>query len=485
MKKKITRFCTLVAMLMCASTNVSAQVEMWTLGTDSSYPNGSKDRLQNAFSYIITGCHKNSYETIDGKMVYYDHAEYEPESRYCGFDGIKFIEDGIIWSSNSNHRVAISKTKTNFSTTFTAEPTSDKYKSVEIVGIRAQFYSNILRYYYNQPEIEENEQKNYVVSVDGIDVRELQEWVRDKTSIPYIDCGNTINFITKQFINNEWAPSATAAVWMYDKTIQCKMLVSMRQEGEMASAGVEAFDPQKNPGISIDKRTYTIQLSPQQTTTICLPFDAEVEGAELYTAKGKKSEEGKKTQIRFGKQELVLGKNVAKAGVPYTIFVTAPEGVVTFKIIGDVAAHVKPTIGAAGFTGTYAGIHGIPSYSPAKQRKAEEEDMSSSIETLSSDRYVLTNTNGKDIFVKADENTDINAFDCYVECIDAFDEIVEDDTPAENIIDIEVFEEMPTSINGIYDNNAAAIKSQKIIKDGRVIISKDGKQYNVMGIQVK
>lgn len=484
MKKKITRFCTLVAMLMCASTNVSAQVEMWTLGTDSSYPNGSKDRLQNAFGYILSGCNKNSYDYIDGKRVDYDHAEYEPESRYCGFDGIKFIEDGNIWRSYTSWWVADTEKETNFSTTFTAEPTSDKYKSVEIVGIRAQFRSGfVTRYYYNQPEIEENEQKNYVISVDGNDVRALQEWVNDHSSIPYIDCGNTINFISKQYKNNEWIP--TDHVWMYYNTIQCKMLVSMRQEGEMASAGVEAFDPQKNPGISNDKRTYTIQLSPQQTTTICLPFDAEVEGAELYTAKGKKSEEGKKTQIRFGKQELVLGKNVAKAGVPYTIFVTAPEGVVTFRIIGDVPAHVKPTIGAAGFTGTYAGIHGIPSYSPAKQRKAEEEDMSSSIETLSSDRYVLTNTNGKDIFVKADENTDINAFDCYVECIDAFDEIVEDDTPAENIIDIEVFEEMPTSINGIYDNNAAAIKSQKIIKDGRVIISKDGKQYNVMGIQVK
>jgi TolB-like protein len=209
--------------------------------------------------------------------------------------------------------------------------------------------------------------------------------------------------------------------------------------------------------------TYTRSVATGKISTICLPYDAVVEGAVVYALEGKTVKNGSVSSLDF----MLVGEtadksNTVEAGVPYVYRATAD--VQTFTKTGDKAGKVAPKAGTEGFTGTYKSF------------------------MLPVGGYFLYNKpEGKQEFSKAADSGDgysyvnIGAFKCYVS---SMDDICE--TAAEVVYEASRRLVIGTEYDestGIVTLDTDDVKKAdgKYVENGRLVIVKNGVKYNANG----
>lgn len=211
--------------------------------------------------------------------------------------------------------------------------------------------------------------------------------------------------------------------------------------------------------------TYSRTVATGMLSTICLPYDATVEGAELFVLKGKEVENKTVKSLCFElTEETAEESNVLKAGVPYLFKATADKQ--TFTKTGNKASGVTPLANAEGFRGTYSEfmlpVGSYFLYNGGKQEFRKSGDSG----------------NGK-TYVK------IGAFKCYITAIDEIDE-VQDNLPheASRRIYVGTFIDETTGIATLDTDNIKSADGKRI-EDGRVIIIKNNIKYNINGQRIK
>lgn len=211
--------------------------------------------------------------------------------------------------------------------------------------------------------------------------------------------------------------------------------------------------------------SYSRTVATGMLSTICLPYDAAVEGAELFVLKGKEVENKTVKSLCFElTEETAEESNVLKAGVPYLYKATADKQ--TFTKTGNKASEVTPLANAEGFRGTYSEfmlpVGSYFLYNGGKQEFRKSGDSG----------------NGK-TYVK------IGAFKCYITAIDEIDE-VQDNLPheASRRIYVGTFIDETTGIATLNTDNIKSADGKRI-EDGRVIIIKNNIKYNINGQRIK
>lgn len=209
--------------------------------------------------------------------------------------------------------------------------------------------------------------------------------------------------------------------------------------------------------------TYTRSVATGKISTICLPYDAVVEGAVVYALEGKTVKNGSVSSLDF----MLVGEtadksNTVEAGVPYVYRATAD--VQTFTKTGDKAGKVAPKAGTEGFTGTYKSFM-LPVGGYFLYNKPEDKQEFSKAAD-SGDGYSYVN---------------IGAFKCYVS---SMDDICE--TAAEVVYEASRRLVIGTEYDestGIVTLDTDDVKKAdgKYVENGRLVIVKNGVKYNANG----
>ncbi len=234
-------------------------------------------------------------------------------------------------------------------------------------------------------------------------------------------------------------------------------------EPEIADAPVTTAD---DGAAAWATSTYTREVATGKLSTICLPYDATVEGAIVYTLDGKVSKGGKVKSLNF----VLAGdteneSNVLEAGVPYVYKATADKQ--TFTKTGSASSKVSPKAGLDGFVGTYSDF------------------------MLPVGDFFLRTNGGKQEFCKAGDYGDgksyiiVRAFKCYISSIDDIRE-----TSASTINEasrrfvIGTWTDEATGITTL-DTDSVEPADGKYIEGGRVVVVKNGVKYNINGQRIK
>ena len=234
-------------------------------------------------------------------------------------------------------------------------------------------------------------------------------------------------------------------------------------EPEIADAPVTTAD---DGAVAWATSTYTREVATGKLSTICLPYDATVEGAIVYTLDGKVSKGGKVKSLNF----VLAGdteneSNVLEAGVPYVYKATADKQ--TFTKTGSASSKVSPKAGLDGFVGTYSDF------------------------MLPVGDFFLRTNGGKQEFCKAGDYGDgksyiiVRAFKCYISSIDDIRETSASTiNEASRRLVIGTWTDEATGITTL-DTDSVEPADGKYIEGGRVVVVKNGVKYNINGQRIK
>lgn len=184
--------------------------------------------------------------------------------------------------------------------------------------------------------------------------------------------------------------------------------------------------------------------------TICLPFDATAEGAAIFKLAGKNAD-ATGLVFEYATGESDEESNTLKAGVPYLYRATADAQTFTYTEGGDVVAEAKTV---NGFKGTFTKIENISGY------------------------FLYTIDN---MFHLADEYVNVGAYKCYIPNLDNV--VVYTPSAARQAVVFGIFGNDATGINAL--NGSNGLNSSKYIKNGQIVVVKNGKKYNVNGQTLK
>jgi len=214
--------------------------------------------------------------------------------------------------------------------------------------------------------------------------------------------------------------------------------------------------------------TYTREVATGKLSTICLPYDAKVEGAIVYALDGKVSKGGKVQSLNFvlaGETE--EESNILEAGTPYLYKATANTQ--TFTKIGNSSSKVSPKANLEGFVGTYKDF------------------------MLPIGEYFLYSNGDKQEFRKSGDSGDgksyvmVRAFKCYISSLDDIREVPEVAVApyeASRRLVIGTTTDESTGITTL-DTDSVEPANGKYIENGRVVVVKNGIKYNINGQRVK
>ena len=263
---------------------------------------------------------------------------------------------------------------------------------------------------------------------------------------------------TSRFVKFVYTEKKSGNVGLGDISITKK-----EAEPEIADAPVTTAD---DGAVAWATSTYTREVATGKLSTICLPYDATVEGAIVYTLDGKVSKGGKVKSLSF----VIAGdtedeSHVLKAGVPYIY--KATDDAQTFTKTGNSASAVAPKAGCEGFVGTYSEF------------------------MLPVGDFFLRTNGGKQEFCKAGDYGDgksyiiVRAFKCYISSLDNIRETSAENThEAAHRLVIGTWTDEATGITTL-DTDSVEPADGKYIEDGRVVVIKNGIKYNINGQRIK
>ena len=234
-------------------------------------------------------------------------------------------------------------------------------------------------------------------------------------------------------------------------------------EPEIADAPVTTAD---DGATAWATETYTRNVTVGKLSTICLPYDAKVDGATVYSLEGKTVKGGKVQSLSF----VIAGdtedeSHVLKAGVPYIY--KATDDAQTFTKTGNSASAVAPKAGCEGFVGTYSEF------------------------MLPIGNFFLYSKGGKQEFRKSGDSGDgksyiiVGAFKCYISSLDNIRETSAENThEAAHRLVIGTWTDEATGITTL-DTDSVEPADGKYIEGGRVVVIKNGIKYNINGQRIK
>ena len=214
--------------------------------------------------------------------------------------------------------------------------------------------------------------------------------------------------------------------------------------------------------------TYTREVEAGKLSTICLPYDAKVDGATVYSLEGKTVKGGKVQSLNFvlaGETE--EESHVLEAGVPYLYKATANSQTVTKT--GNSSSKVSPKANLEGFVGTYSDF------------------------MLPVGDYFLYSNEGKQEFRKSGDSGDgksyvmVRAFKCYISSLDDIREVPEvapASYEASRRLVIGTTTDESTGITTL-DTDSVEPANGKYVENGRVVVVKNGIKYNINGQRIK
>ncbi|MBO4663684.1 MAG: bacterial Ig-like domain-containing protein [Bacteroidaceae bacterium] len=214
--------------------------------------------------------------------------------------------------------------------------------------------------------------------------------------------------------------------------------------------------------------TYTREVATGKLSTICLPYDAKVEGAIVYALDGKVSKGGNVQSLNFvlaGETE--EESNILEAGTPYLYKATANTQ--TFTKTGKSSSDVAPKASLEGFVGTYKDF------------------------MLPIGEYFLYSNGDKQEFRKSGDSGDgksyvmVRAFKCYISSLDDIREVPEVAVApyeASRRLVIGTTTDESTGITTL-DTDSVEPANGKYVENGRVVVVKNGIKYNINGQRVK
>lgn len=212
--------------------------------------------------------------------------------------------------------------------------------------------------------------------------------------------------------------------------------------------------------------TYTRNVTVGKLSTICLPCDAKVDGATVYSLEGKTVKGGKVQSLSF----VIAGdtedeSHVLKAGVPYIY--KATDDAQTFTKTGNSASAVAPKAGCEGFVGTYSEF------------------------MLPIGNFFLYSKGGKQEFRKSGDSGDgksyiiVGAFKCYISSIDDIRETSASTiNEASRRLVIGTWTDETTGVTTL-DTESVGSANGKYVENGRVVVIKNGIKYNINGQRIK
>lgn len=234
-------------------------------------------------------------------------------------------------------------------------------------------------------------------------------------------------------------------------------------EPEIADAPVTTAD---DGAAAWTAETYTRNVTVGKLSTICLPYDAKVDGATVYSLEGKTVKGGKVQSLSF----VIAGdtedeSHVLKAGVPYIY--KATDDAQTFTKTGNSASAVAPKAGCEGFVGTYSEF------------------------MLPIGNFFLYSKGGKQEFRKSGDSGDgksyiiVGAFKCYISSIDDIRETSASTiNEASRRLVIGTWTDETTGVTTL-DTESVGPANGKYVENGRVVVIKNGIKYNINGQRIK
>jgi len=219
---------------------------------------------------------------------------------------------------------------------------------------------------------------------------------------------------------------------------------------ETAEAGAAAWT----------EETYSRTIATGKFSTICLPYNATVEGATLYKMAGKNLNGGNVESLTFEAEE----NNTLVGGVPYLFIAT--KDAQTFTKADNSPKDITPAENVSGFRGTYSKFE------------------------LPVGSYFLYNNGDSQEFRPAGNSGDgrtyvnVGAFKCY---ISSFNDIQETPMTSEASRRITLRSISNDETTGIVtlDTDNVKISNGKFIENGRIVIYKNGIKYNLNGQTIR
>ena len=234
-------------------------------------------------------------------------------------------------------------------------------------------------------------------------------------------------------------------------------------EPEIADAPVTTAD---DGAAAWATETYTRNVTVGKLSTICLPYDAKVDGATVYSLEGKTVKGGKVQSLSF----VIAGdtedeSHVLKAGVPYIY--KATDDAQTFTKTGNSASAVAPKAGCEGFVGTYSEFM-LPIGNFFLYSKGDKQEFRKSGDSGDGKSYII-----------------VGAFKCYISSIDDIRETSASTiNEASRRLVIGTWTDETTGVTTL-DTESVGPANGKYVEDGRVVVIKNGIKYNINGQRIK
>ena len=234
-------------------------------------------------------------------------------------------------------------------------------------------------------------------------------------------------------------------------------------EPEIADAPVTTAD---DGAAAWATETYTRNVTVGKLSTICLPYDAKVDGATVYSLEGKTVKGGKVQSLSF----VLAGdtedeSHVLKAGVPYIY--KATDDAQTFTKTGNSASAVAPKAGCEGFVGTYSEFM-LPIGNFFLYSKGVKQEFRKSGDSGDGKSYII-----------------VGAFKCYISSIDDIRETSASTiNEASRRLVIGTWTDETTGVTTL-DTESVGPANGKYVENGRVVVIKNGIKYNINGQRIK
>ena len=221
-------------------------------------------------------------------------------------------------------------------------------------------------------------------------------------------------------------------------------------DGEDNSATITAYNGQTT------NVTMTRSLTNAQYNTFCLPFS--LDASQMATAFGEGYDLEELTDVTYDGEVLGLvftQRSALEAGKPYLL---QPANAVVNPSFSDVT--ISDATPSDGLDNTYLAFHGI--YSPTSLEGGN--------------RNLLFLGAGNELFWPA-ATASMKGFRAYFEI----------KSPAQGAIRARIVKKQDavTGIEEVKSENANAVRSEKILRNGQLLILREGKTYNAQGMLVE